>query len=118
MLGLVAITAGSSYAIFSDVSSQEDYNTVTTGTLQLAYEDNQSLSLNNSFPVSDEVGMKGTGYTFTVRNVGTLPSDYKVMIQDDTAMIEADGCSDYLMPKVNIKVSVNGGDPFLLSSIE
>ena len=118
VLGLVAITAGSSYAIFSDVSSQEDYNTVTTGTLQLAYEDNQSLSLNNSFPVSDEVGMKGTGYTFTVRNVGTLPSDYKVMIQDDTAMIEADGCSDYLMPKVNIKVSVNGGDPFLLSSIE
>ena len=118
VLGLVSITAGSSYAIFSDVSSQEDYNTVTTGTLQLAYEDTQSLSLNNLYPVSDEVGMQGDGYTFTVRNVGTLPSDYKVMIQDDTAMIEADGCSDHLLPKANIKVSVNGGTPFLLSNIE
>ena len=62
--------------------------------------------------------MTGEGYTFTVRNIGTLPSDYKVMIQDDEAMIQADGCSDHLMPKANIKISVDGGTPFLLSSIE
>ena len=118
VLGLVSVAAGSSYAIFSDVSDQGDYNTVTAGTLQLSYEDTQSLSLNNLYPVSDEVGMQGDGYTFTVRNTGSLPSDYQIMIQDDTAMIEADGCSNHLMPKANIKVSVNGGAPFLLSSIE
>ena len=118
VLGLVAVLVGSSYAIFSDVSDQGDYNTVTAGTLQLSYEDTQSLSLSNLYPVSDVEGMTGEGYTFTVRNIGTLPSDYKVMIQDDSAMIQADGCSDHLMPKANIKVSVNGGTPFLLSSIE
>ena len=118
VLGLVAVLVGSSYAIFSDVSDQGDYNTVTAGTLQLSYEDTQSLSLSNLYPVSDVEGMTGEGYTFTVRNTGSLPSDYQVMIQDDTAMIEADGCSDHLMPKANIKVSVNGGVPFLLSSIE
>ena len=117
VLGLVAVLVGSSYAIFSDVSDQGDYNTVTAGTLQLSYEDTQSLSLSNLYPVSDVEGMTGEGYTFTVRNIGTLPSDYKVMIQDDEAMIQADGCSDHLMPKANIKVSVNGGTPFLLSSI-
>ena len=70
------------------------------------------------YPVSDVEGMTGDGYTFTVRNIGTLPSDYKVMIQDDEAMIQADNCSDHLMPKANIKISVDGGTPFLLSSIE
>ena len=40
------------------------------------------------------------------------------MIQDDETMIQADGCSDHLMPKANIKISVDGGMPFLLSSIE
>ena len=118
VLGLVAVLVGSSYAIFSDVSDQGDYNTVTTGTLQLSYEDTQSLSLSNLYPVSDVEGMTGEGYTFTVRNIGTLPSDYKVMIQDDEAMIQADGCSDHLMPKANIKISIDGGTPFLLSSIE
>ena len=118
VFGLVAVLVGSSYAIFSDVSDQGDYNTVTAGTLQLSYEDTQSLSLSNLYPVSDVEGMTGEGYTFTVRNIGTLPSDYKVMIQDDEAMIQADGCSDHLMPKANIKISVDGGTPFLLSSIE
>ena len=118
VFGLVAVLVGSSYAIFSDVSDQGDYNTVTTGTLQLSYEDTQSLSLSNLYPVSDVEGMTGEGYTFTVRNIGTLPSDYKVMIQDDEAMIQADGCSDHLMTKANIKISIDGGTPFLLSSIE
>ena len=118
VFGLVAVLVGSSYAIFSDVSDQGDYNTVTAGTLQLSYEDTQSLSLSNLYPVSDVEGMTGEGYTFTVRNIGTLPSDYKVMIQDDESMIQADGCSDHLMPKANIKISVDGGTPFLLSSIE
>ena len=118
VFGLVAVLVGSSYAIFSDVSDQGDYNTVTAGTLQLSYEDTQSLSLSNLYPVSDVEGMTGEGYTFTVRNIGTLPSDYKVMIQDDEAMIQADGCSDHLMPKANIKISIDGGTPFLLSSIE
>ena len=118
VFGLVAVLVGSSYAIFSDVSDQGDYNTVTAGTLQLSYEDTQSLSLSNLYPVSDVEGMTGEGYTFTVRNIGTLPSDYKVMIQDDEAMIQADNCSDHLMPKANIKISIDGGTPFLLSSIE
>ena len=74
VLGLVAVLVGSSYAIFSDVSDQGDYNTVTAGTLQLSYEDTQSLSLSNLYPVSDVEGMTGEGYTFTVRNIGTLPS--------------------------------------------
>ena len=38
VLGLVAVLIGSSYAIFSDVSDQGDYNTVTAGTLQLSYK--------------------------------------------------------------------------------
>ena len=118
VFGLVAVLVGSSYAIFSDVSDQGDYNTVTAGTLQLSYEDTQSLSLSNLYPISDVEGMTGDGYTFTVRNIGTLPSDYKVMIQDDEAMIQADNCSDHLMPKANIKISIDGGTPFLLSSIE
>ena len=33
-------------------------------------------------------------------------------------MIQADGCSDHLMPKANIKISIDGGTSFLLSSIE
>ena len=57
VFGLVAVLIGSSYAIFSDVSDQGDYNTVTAGTLQLSYEDTQSLSLSNLYPVSDVEGM-------------------------------------------------------------
>ena len=61
---------------------------------------------------------KTSPYSFKITNSGTLDAYYKVKIIDDTDIITEDGCSNNLLPKDKIKVSINGGTPFLLNSKE
>ncbi len=117
------VMISSAYAIFSTVQKQEDYNTLTVGTLKIDFDATSTdmgniINLNGAYPTSDEEGQKTNPYSFRITNSGTLAAAYKVKIIDDQDMINEDKCQDNLLPKSNIKVSINGGTPFLLNSVE
>ena len=117
------VMISSAYAIFSTVQKQESYNTLTVGTLKIDFDSSSTdmgniINLNGAYPTSDEEGQKTNPYSFRITNSGTLAAAYKVKIIDDQDMINEDKCQDNLLPKANIKVSINGGTPFLLNSVE
>ena len=117
------VMISSAYAIFSTVQKQESYNTLTVGTLKIDFDATSTdmgniINLNGAYPTSDEEGQKTNPYSFRITNSGTLAAAYKVKIIDDQDMINEDECQDSLLPKANIKVSINGGTPFLLNSVE
>ncbi len=117
------VMISSAYAIFSTVQKQESYNTLTVGTLKIDFDATSTdmgniINLNGAYPTSDTEGQKTNPYSFRITNSGTLAAAYKVKIIDDQDMINEDKCQDNLLPKANIKVSINGGTPFLLNSVE
>lgn len=65
LLALVLITAGVSYAFFSYSKQGTTENTITTGTLTFAYNENgpegNAISITNMLPISDTDGMKLSG---------------------------------------------------------
>ena len=120
---LIIVMISSAYAIFSSIQKQENYNTLTVGTLKIDFDASSTdmgniINLNGSYPISDEDGQKTNPYSFRITNSGTLAAAYKVKIIDDQDMINEDKCQDNLLPKTNIKVSINGGTPFLLNNVE
>ena len=65
LLLLVVVTVGVTYAFFSYSKLGTTENTITTGTLTFAYNENgadgNAIKITNMFPMSDEDGMKLTG---------------------------------------------------------
>ncbi len=115
-MGLLFIFTGSSYAYITVVSKQEDNNVVEVGNLKLSYDDQDKLlNVNDAFPTKDEEGLTQEGYTFTVTNTGSLAADYKVMIENDAALIDADGCGENQLPYENLRFSLDGSLPKTLS---
>ena len=110
---VVVSTLGGSYAVFSDTDSGDEYNVVTAGNMVLSYvdlsEEGNTLTLNNPYPVSDKVGETGSSYRFSVENNGDIKTNYKVVITDDTDVVENDKCSNKLVDKSLIRYSLNSG---------
>ena len=103
---------GVSYALFMKVDQSEE-QTVQSGSLvmQLSPYDGSTVISSNNTPIGDNEGMLTKGYSFSVTNNGTLPITYYIALYnnpDDTSMK-----LDYKY----IKVSLDNGTPFLLSSI-
>lgn len=123
IMGVTLVILGSTYAIFSSVNRSKEYNVINIGTLEITFDDTSNglgdiIRLSNAYPVSDSIGLSSTPYKFTVKNIGTLSTDYVVKILDDQAMIEADGCADNLIEKSALKYNVNSNlesDSYLLS---
>ena len=121
IVGVSLVIIGSTYAVFSSVNRSKEYNVINVGTLQIEYDDTGSglgdiIKLNNAFPVSDSTGQSNTPYKFKITNTGSIATNYSIRIADDEGMIEADGCSNNLLPKTALKYSLNGGTATLLSS--
>ncbi len=118
-LGLLFVFIGSSYAYITVVSKQQESNVVEVGTLKLSYDDEDKLlNVNDAFPMSDEDGLKQEPYTFTVTNTGSLGASYKVLLENDYALIQADNCLEKLLSYENLKISIDEGDPLLLSELK
>ena len=122
ILAVFVVILGSTYAIFSSINKSKEYNTLNVGTLEIAYDDTSTglgniINLNGAYPVADVTGLTQTPYTFQITNTGSLENVYQISILDDINMITADGCSSNLLNKANIKVSIDGETPVLLSSL-
>lgn len=117
------IMFGTTYAIFSSVNKTEDFNGVNVGSLHIDYQDESgAISLIDSYPMSDEEGLKSKAYTFYIQNTGSLAASYSVKLLDDTAVINGEEktdaeMSEKLLNKNDLKLSVNGNNPVILESL-
>ena len=103
---------GTSYALFMKVDQSEE-QTIESGSLvmQLSPYDGSTVISSNNTPIDDNEGMLTKGYSFSVTNNGTLPITYYIALYNNP-----DDTSTKLDYKY-IKVSLDNGTPFLLSSI-
>lgn len=114
------IMISSAFAIFSSIEKSEKSNTLVIGTLSVDFSANDSgmgntINLNGAYPKSDLEGLKETPYSFKITNSGNVDAGYKIRIIDDIDMINEDSCNDNLLDKSNLRVSIDGKDPFTLS---
>lgn len=118
---VVLFTLTYSYAVFSKVSTGNEYNVVRVGELQLSYVDLSSegnvLKLANSYPISDSIGLDSSPYRFSVENTGTIIADYTIKIVDDTDTIDVDGCSDNLIDTSYLRYKFDNEDVKSLKDI-
>ncbi len=121
VLTITSFTLGSSYALFSDTELSSNYNIIESGDLEITFENDSNgignlLNLNGAYPINDVDGMNTNGYSFKITNTGSLAASYKIKIINDTGMIAANDVAGNLIDHSNIKISIDGSDPVLLSS--
>ena len=96
------------YSLFlkSDTTNEFNYN---TGLLNIEIIESEKLVLENTFPVVDSKGIKGTPYVLKLKNTGTIPYlfDLKMLASNE------DDAIDYKY----IKVSVDDNLPHTLYSL-
>lgn len=112
------VLGGSAYAVFTSLSSS-DYNTVSIGSLELSYKEDEStvINLESTYPIEDSEGEASSGYSFSIRNTGSLATKYVAYVGSDGAMITSDNCKDNLMDYKDIKINVNNGKTTTLKSL-
>ena len=99
--------SGTSYALYvnKDYGTTEDY---TTGLLDLTFDENTTLTLASTFPISDEEGLESSPYTLKVTNTGNLTYKFNIELLDTT--------SSNLISTKYIKIQVDDGDIYTLDT--
>lgn len=94
IIATLCIIAGVTYSIFQYQKPGENPNQVVTGTLILNLDESKGNAINmeNVVPMSDAVGLTQSPYQFTLQNVGTLASSYKIRLIYDQTQIAEDNC--------------------------
>ena len=106
VLIIIVLALGFSYAAFSYTKSGETKHTMRTGTLLVNLEEENSLSLTNSYPVSDSDGLKGDSYNFKLNNTGTSDAKYQIILLEDNDKYVEDSCSNLKLPFNKLKYSI------------
>ena len=85
LLLLILLVIGGSYAWLRLSITGDKTNKIVAGSLQLTLDDEASngISLDKAIPMSDKDGLATTEYTFTLKNSGTINSDYTIYLDDE-----------------------------------
>ena len=111
LLGIVSIL-GVSYANWFINEKQKDFNTLGSKCFELTMtNESEGITLNKTYPISDEEGLSTTGYTFTIKNTCNTYATYEVNLED--MLVEEKRLSGEY-----IKVSINDGTPVNLKNLE
>ena len=90
IMSILLVTVGVTYAFFSYIKEGTTENTITTGSITFLYTEvdqiGAGISLQESFPISDEQGKAqiGTNKVFDFKITSTTPTaniDYEVTIR-------------------------------------
>ena len=113
LLGIMSIL-GFSYASWLFTSKQRNFNTLGSKCFELTMtNESEGITLNKTYPISDEEGLSTTGYTFTIKNTCNTYATYEVNLED---MLVSEG--EKRLSSEYIKVSVNDGTPKNLATYE
>ncbi len=81
---LLVLVIASTYAWLRLTKNSNIVNKITAGNLELILDDTTSdgIKLEKAVPISDTEGEKGTEYTFTLENKGTVDLNYYLYLND------------------------------------
>lgn len=100
---------GSSYAYWKVTKSQTSANVIETGCFKLTFtEQTSSISLKNTYPMSDTKGLSTTPYTFTITNTCTIDANYVIYLNtlQPTKTKISDSLINYSLTKSTDSASV------------
>ena len=101
----------STYSLFYHEETASNAESYSTGLLSIvASSKGETISLNNTLPISDTDGINTTPYTFTIKNIGNL--DYKFNVK-----LLSTSSSDTTIDSQYIKIKIDDGNVTTLSSL-
>ena len=105
---MVLIIIGVSYSLFMQVDESKDIQVLESGTLVLSSTKGTTITT-STVPQSDYDGMNTEGYTFSIKNTGTLDCYYTLYISN-----VASNPLDYQY----LRISIDGNAPILLTDFD
>ena len=103
---------GISYAYWLVTVNQSGYNVAQVSCFKVSLtNESDAINLQKTYPISDEEGLKETGYSFTIKNTCDTYAAYQVNLED----ILDDEITKRLSNKY-IKISLNDSTPRVLSN--
>ena len=80
----------------------------TSSSLDITFHDKsgEKISITKVTPLSDNLGLSGKPYDFSIKNNLTEPVKVTIKLVDDNETIEKDNCIESSIPKEYIKVSI------------
>ena len=83
IIGMIAILAGISYALWLQVFEQAKENSITSDCFQVTLEEDKKSKINieNGYPISEQEGMRLKPYRFTIKNECSSVAQYQVNIE-------------------------------------
>lgn len=107
MAMILSIAIISTYYIYNKFDNSEvvDY---TSESLDITYKEEagDKISITTVSPVTDSVGLSSKAHTVTIKNNLTEKVNYTIRINDDVKTMIEDDCTEYQIPKQDIRVSV------------
>ena len=110
LLGTLAVTT--SFAVFEETKSNATDQKMTIGNLDVTYTGGSAISITDINPMTDSTALSKTNniYTFTIKNTGTVPYNFKVKVINNPSY------TSNLLPHQYIRYSLNNGTASTLGS--
>ena len=110
LVGTLAVTT--SFAVFEETKSNATDQKMTIGDLNVTYTGGAAISITDINPMTDSTALSKTNniYTFTIKNTGTVPYNFKVKVINNPSY------TSNLLPHQYIRYSLNGGSTSVLGS--
>lgn len=100
---VLTLFMASSYALWKVTIYQETENIIETGCFSIEFQDeSSSINLGNTYPMSNESGMKTTPYIFTIKNTCTVDANYTIYL--NTLEVNGTKLADSLIKYSLVKV--------------
>ena len=112
LVGTLAVTT--SFAVFEETKSNATDQKMTIGDLNVTYTGGAAISITDINPMTDSTALSKTNniYTFTIKNTGTVPYNFKVKVINNPSY------TSNLLPHQYIRYSLNNGTASTLGSGE
>ena len=78
------LVIGTSYAFFTLTLKSEKDLTVTSGTLSLQYQDENAITLEKAYPISDVEAEDLVPYEFRIENTGDIKARYDIILEENS----------------------------------
>ena len=112
LVSVLCLFMGASYAYWLMTATQTETNIANSKCFKVSItNESDAISITKAHPVTDEEGLKETGYSFTIQNTCSTYAAYQVNLED----ILDDEITKRLSNKY-IKLSLNGSTPRVLSN--
>ena len=110
LVGTLAVTT--SFAVFEETKSNATDQKMTIGNLDVTYTGGAAISITDINPMTDSTALSKTNniYTFTIKNTGTVPYNFKVKVVNNPSY------TSNLLPHQYIRYSLNNGTASTLGS--